>query len=262
MSKVKVEKDTSERWLLTYADLMNLLLIFFIILYAMSNIDKDKYSKLAESFSEVMGMGKKPESVLELETEKIALIEMEAVQKAKKAAEQENKRMGEIENKVKDLVKQYNLSSYVTVTREERGLVISITDNILFESGSVRLNEGSKGIVLGIGKVINEIYDNQISIEGHTDSDYMKSGEFPSNWELSAERATTVLRLLVDSGGIDPERIFAVGYGQYRPKVPNTTSENKAKNRRVNIVIINSNYQGSVPPSISDTEPKLKAPIN
>ncbi|HCC07289.1 MAG TPA: flagellar motor protein MotB [Clostridiales bacterium] len=258
MSKKKVEKDSTERWLLTYADLMNLLLIFFIILYAMSSADTAKFAALSESLSEVMG-GKKPESMIEMENEKTAIIEMEAQEKAKKAAEEEEKkRMANIENKVNELIKQNNLTGFVSVTKEERGLVISITDNILFESGSARINEGSKGIVLGISRIINEMYANQISIEGHTDSDYIRSVHFPTNWELSADRATTVVRFLVDNAGISPERIFAVGYGEFRPKVPNTTPENKAKNRRVNIVIINSSYLGSVPPSVSETGPRLQ----
>ncbi|HAN10535.1 MAG TPA: flagellar motor protein MotB [Clostridiales bacterium] len=261
MSKTKVEKDTSERWLLTYADLMNLLLIFFIILYAMSSVDQTKYAALAESLSDVMS-GKKPESMIEMELDKTSIIEMEAEQKAKKSANtEEKKRMAEIENKVNELIKLNNLSGFVSVTKEERGLVISITDNILFESGSAKINEGSKGIVLGIAQIINELYANQISIEGHTDSDYIRSAQFPSNWELSADRATTVVRFLVDGGKISPERIFAVGYGEFRPKVPNTTAANKAKNRRVNIVIINSSYQGSVPPSVSNVGPKLQKSI-
>lgn len=272
MPKKKVEKDNAERWLLTYSDLMNLLLIFFIILYAMSNVDEAKYQALAESMSEVLGSGgsQKP-NILEMESSNDSMIDLgeqargkeyekerakvEAEEKAaaEKAAAEEKKRMSNIQSQVQDLIKQNNLSGFVTVSNEERGLVISITDNILFESGSAVINEGSKGIIQGIANIINQLYANQIGVEGHTDSDYIKNNEFASNWELSAVRATTVTRFLIDNAGIEPDRLFAIGYGEFRPRVPNTTPENKAKNRRVNIVLIDSDYQGSVAPTTTDS---------
>jgi chemotaxis protein MotB len=260
--KAKVEKDSAERWLLTYADLMNLLLILFIILYAMSQLDSAKYNQLARSLSRAFGDSSAASYIGTTGmANSIVPLESDGFSSTVIPTSLEAQQMQAVEQKVTELVASENLKGSVDVTMEERGIVISIRAQVLFKSGSSDIEATSVKTVESIGKVLLSIPGNQIKIEGHTDNDPITTSLFPSNWELSSVRATNVLRLLVDKAGINPKMISAVGYGEFRPKVPNTTAENKAINRRVNIVIVKSMYnpvEGNSPtaapqPSASDT---------
>jgi len=240
--KGKVEKDTSERWLLTYSDLMNLLLILFIILYTMSKVDVAKYQQVAQSLraalgdrvtNSIIGEGGAGSSMVPLDSNAPSPVI---------PANMEEQQMEAVKDKVSELIKKENLNGEVEVTLEERGIVISIRAQVAFKPGSADIEPEAKKTILDIGKILQSVPGNQIRVEGHTDTDPINTPRFPSNWELSGARAVNVLRLLVDGGGISPKIISAVGYGEYRPKVPNTTPANKAINRRVNIVIVKNLY--------------------
>lgn len=239
--KGKVEKDTSERWLLTYADLMNLLLILFIILFAMSQVDAGKFQQLSNSLHKAFGSG--TGNVINSQGGN-SLIPMENTAPGSNVApvQTEEEQMDEVQQQVSDLIEDQKLGNTIAVDLEERGIVISITAQLLFKSGSAELEPDSKPTIQEIGNILKAIPGNQIRIEGHTDTDPIRNSTYPSNWELSSARATNVLRLLVDKAGIDPRRISAVGYGEYRPKAPNTSLQNKALNRRVDIVIVKSKF--------------------
>jgi chemotaxis protein MotB len=249
MAKQKVVKDTSERWLLTYADLMNLLLILFILLYSMSQVDQSKYEQLAQSLNASLGIssGKKFTPTQGAGSSVIPLPNTipETVIKSK----MEQQQMDEVQKQVNNLVKNGNLEGKVDVQMQERGIVISITAQLLFKPGEADIVPGSKPTIQEIGTVLKGIPGNQIRIEGYTDTDPIHTDKFPSNWELSSARATNILRLLVDTAGIDPGMIAATGYGEMRPIVKNDTAENKAKNRRVNIVILKKIYDAAEPSS-------------
>jgi chemotaxis protein MotB len=241
--KERVVKDTAERWLLTYADLMNLLLIFFIILYAISNVDVAKYNQLAASLRSALGDS--PASVHAISTDGagINIIQMVAPEVVVPSTGEGNQ-MNEVKKQVDALIEKGKLQNDVYVSIQERGVLISITAQLLFKSGSAEIEPQSKQVVEKIGNtVLKAIPGKQIRIEGHTDNDPIYSREFPSNWELSAVRATNVLMLLVgDKVGINPKSISAVGYGEFRALVQNTSEENKKKNRRVDIVILRDAY--------------------
>ncbi|MCX7709413.1 MAG: OmpA family protein [Clostridia bacterium] len=240
--KAKVEKDTSERWLLTYADLMNLLLIFFIILYTMSQVDVAKFNQLAASLraefgnnatSSLIGDGGTNNSLINLEANAPANVVPSKL---------EEQQIEEVKKEVTEMIEKENLKGSVEVTIQERGAVISIMEKVLFKSGSAEIEQDSKPTVEKIGNILKSITSNQIKVEGHTDDDPIRTTQFPSNWELSSARATNVLRLLVDKAGINPKSISAVGYGEFRPKAENTSPENKAANRRVDIVIVKNKF--------------------
>lgn len=239
MAKVKVEKDNAERWLLTYADLMNLLLILFIILFAMSQVDTEKFQQLSQSLSAAFGNGSPP-SVLQGGDSGNSLVNFPATMPSPVIPSKlEEQQMEALKGEITDMVKQEGLSSNVTVALQERGIVITINERVLFKSGSAEIEKQSQENVINIGKnILSKIPNKFIRIEGHTDNVPIKSALFPSNWELSADRATNVLRLLVDQAGISPKIISAVGYGEYTPLVPNNSDANRAKNRRVDIVIL------------------------
>lgn len=254
--KTKVVKDNAERWLLTYADLMNLLLILFILLYTISSVDKEKYKQVAASIrSAFTGTGKiigekKPG------TENILPGDL-GILPADNPKAKEMKKMEKFKKSAKEFLDSNNLNSSIEITIEERGVVISIKDNLLFASGSANIL--SRDTVIKIGKMLKLYMPyKQIHIEGHTDSDPIKTERFPDNMELSTARANSVLRILKDTAGIDPKYLSSTGYGEFRPKNPNTTSQNKAKNRRVDIVIIKDEYQITEPESINSARKTIE----
>lgn len=239
MGKVKVEKDNAERWLLTYADLMNLLLILFIIFFAMSQVDTVKFQQLSQSLSSAFGTGSPP-SVVQGSGSGNSLVNFPATMPSPVIPSKlEEQQMEALKGEITGMVKAEGLSANVSVALQDRGIVITINEKVLFKSGRAEIEKESQLNVLKIGKdILSKIPDKHIRIEGHTDNVPMKSALFPSNWELSASRATNVLRILIDQANLDPKSISAVGYGEYTPLVPNTSDENRAKNRRVDIVIL------------------------
>lgn len=255
--KVKVEKDNNERYLLTYGDLMNLLLIFFIILYSMSQVDAQKFEQLSSSFQSAFGDYPKGNIINQGGGGANILPSMNpsgspAPTPAPSAGSgngltAEERGTQEVKQKVEQLITQQNLQGNLEVELQERGVVISITANLLFASGSAEIEKDSLPVLDKIGNILLAVPGNNIRIEGHTDNDPIKTSLYPSNWELSSARATNVLRRLVDNAGIKPNVISSVGYGEYRPKVPNVNDANKAVNRRVDIVIIKSIFDATEP---------------
>lgn len=253
-AKEKIVKDNAERWLLTYADVMNLLLIFFIILYSMSQVDQQKFEQLAESLSKAFGTYSgstmKPanpaggNSVIPLPRNKPSSVI---------SSNMEEEQMHAVKEKVEELAKEGDLEGKIDVKMEERGIVISITAQLLFKPGSADIEPDSKPTIQEIGAILKNISGNHIKIEGHTDSDQLSNAsKYVDNLELSTARANNVLRLLVKNAGINPQNISSAGYGEQRPVVPNTTRENKAKNRRVNIVILKSIFDKTEPEKLEE----------
>ena len=239
------EKENSERWLLTYADLITLLLVFFIIMYTMSNVDKQKFAQMANALKGAMGAS--GEKVLEMFPNQ-AVVPINNGS----AYNSEERQMEGVEKQMEELIEKAGLKDEIQVEVQERGLVVSIKSYILFESGKAQLTPESVGIIAHIAQILSQVSGKQIRIEGHTDSDPISTPEFPSNWELSSARATCVLKLILAKGHFNPTKISAVGYGEYRPKVPNTTVENKGQNRRVDIVIIRDELDTTDPRAFQD----------
>jgi chemotaxis protein MotB len=245
VAKVKVIKDNAERWILTYADVMNLLLILFILLYSMANVDVAKYQQVAQSLraafgdsaaSQVVGEGGAAPSIVNLDATAPSPVI---------PATLEQQQMEQVKNKVADIIKKEGLSGQVEVTMQERGIVISIEEKVLFPSGSADLEPESKVTIEQLGKVLLAIPGKHIRVEGHTDNVPIKNSRFPDNQELSTARANSVWRILVNDVGLDPQLLSTTGYGEYRPKVPNDTVENKKQNRRVDIAILNDLFDKS-----------------
>jgi chemotaxis protein MotB len=230
--------ENLERWLLTYADLITLLLVFFIVLYSMSSVNQKKFEGLSQSLAIIFGnVGRS--GVLEGGRSVIP----------GNMHFKEKLNMQNTEERVKRLIAQMGLQGKVTTSYQERGLVISIKDTVLFLSGSADLMDNAQQIIARVGQILAKM-PNSIRVEGHTDNDYIHNERFFSNWELSTSRATNVLQYLIARTGIEPGRLSAAGYGEYRPKVPNTSDENKALNRRVDIVLLSSEFTKFEPPPL------------
>lgn len=240
--KPRAVKENSERWVLTYADVMNLLLILFIILYTMSQVDVAKFNQLAASLKAAFGdsaatmmmmQGANGNSIIPLDASSPSPVVSSSM---------EDQQMQAVKETIEKLAEKENLTGEVEVSIKERGVEISIKERVLFKPGSAQIEQVSMQTITRIGKVLLSIPGNHIRVEGHTDNDPINTAQFPSNWELSSMRATNVLRILVEKCGINPKIISSVGYGEFTPKVPNTTPQNKSANRRVDIVILKNMY--------------------
>lgn len=238
-------------WIVTYADLMSLLLIFFILLFSMSNVNEEKFTSASESMQVALGSG--GGSLVSGNGGAIG-IGGEDSGNTSGGVSDEKKEEGSNQEPMEvldpELLKMYNdvvrfleeneLTSQVTVDANKNGLFVDIQESILFSSGSADVSASGRETLETLSEMIAS-FDNQVIIEGYTDDVPVINAQFDTNWELSTARAVSVLRYISEEKGIDPSRLSARGYGEHSPIVPNDSAENRAKNRRVNIVIV---YEG------------------
>lgn len=246
--KRKPEKEpNNERWLLTYSDLITLLMIFFIILYAMSNVDKQKFESLAQGFNTTMGGGSRViENIMPFPNDGTfhsdttdPISPNTGVNTGTTPSEDD------ILSQIKDTLDKYisyeKLNYNISTSIEERGVIITLKDTLFFDTGKTDIKPEAKKNIIKLGEILNKI-DNYIRIEGHTDNVPISSSLFKSNWELSVLRSTEVAHILIDKSNMPPDRISVVGYGEFRPIDTNDTELGKSHNRRVDIVILNSKF--------------------
>ncbi|MFH1687341.1 MAG: flagellar motor protein MotB [bacterium] len=219
------DDENADRWLLTYADMITLLLAFFIVMYSMSQLDAKKFDRMAEALNGVLRGG---ESILnKFDDEQLAanhgLLKLGNLRVIQTQIQKQFKEMG----------KESDVQTEIT----ERGLVVHIVESALFSQGSATLQPRAMEILDLIAQRTTGI-PNHIRVEGHTDDRPINTDRFPSNWELSSARATEVVRYFIDNHGLEPSRSSALGYGKFRPVRPNTSIENRARNRRVDVVIL------------------------
>ena len=212
-----------DRYLITYADLITLLLGLFIILYAISNIDLNKYSKMMAAMESIFGNN----SVA-------ASLENITVSGKSKII---NSGIDDLKAKLQKVILQQEFSNSVSLEENDRGITIHILENILFASGKAELT-GTSRLVLGeLAGILGKL-PNDIRVEGHTDNLPINSPLYASNWHLSVARALNTAYFLINDQKLDPEKVTIVGYAEYKPIADNITVEGRAKNRRVDIVII------------------------
>jgi chemotaxis protein MotB len=244
------EKDNAERWLLTYADLITLLLIFFVVMYALSSIDAKKFEAMAVSMANAMGG-----------STSVMPNPGEAIPPGVSTPDQaENDDLEQLRKELQDYIDENGLEGQVTVNLEERGIVLSFQDVALFSLGSAVLTPYAKELIDTVGLIL--IRSTQyVRVEGHTDDLPINTREFPSNWELSAARANSVVQTLIADLNFPPHRLSVTGYGEFRPQVPNDSVENRQVNRRVDIVVLRSVYE-TAEPGASMKPPYYEAPAD
>jgi chemotaxis protein MotB len=236
----RVEKpENHERWLLTYSDLITLLMIFFVVLYSASTVNETKYKQLATSMGAVFTGGSTV-----LGSEENSGSSSDNAGELKPLVQTEEEKLKGIENQINDIVKDLQLEGSVSTSIEERGLIISFTDSVFFDSGKADIKDELKPKLISVSKILNKI-DNYVRVEGHTDNIPINNSDFHSNWQLSSVRASNVVEFLINYGEISPNRLSAVGYGEYRSIADNNTEEGRAKNRRVDILILNNKFDGT-----------------
>ena len=244
------EHENSERWLLTYADMITLLVAFFIMLYSMSVMNQAKFQQLAISvrsgfgqtvvggaptvFSRGGGVNGTPAII---NSSKSTPSNEDFIKDAR--VRQDADALDKAYAAIKAYIEKNGLKDAMHVTRNERGVIVTVmTDKMLFAPGQADLRPGELALLDTVGDVIRKAVPlNPVRVEGHTDSQPIHTGRFPSNWELSTTRATTVLRYF-EARGVGPQRLEAGGYADQRPITANDTDAHRAQNRRVEIVIL------------------------
>jgi chemotaxis protein MotB len=231
MSKKKVhhEEHPDETWLVPYSDMLTLLLALFIVMFAMSETDKTKFQKMSEQFSVIFSGGGSSQTFDKPGDTFVP------PQSSKMSSEEDT--MKEIKKFLDEEIEKAGHSDKVKVVVNKEGLEISMQDLVLFNSGDDKILNQSSPLLLQISKGLRSL-DNDIKIVGHTDNIPIKTQKFQSNWDLSAMRAINVMHFLVNAGGLKPERFSIQGYGEYMPKFDNSTAEGRAKNRRVEILVV------------------------
>jgi len=241
------EHDNLDRWLLTYADLITLLLGLFVVLYSMAQINESKFHEVVIALGHLFG-GKStiqlnkdvPTTVIQ-ESDKEDLDKSPLSEKQKEIAMQVNKAMG-----------QYIKSGKVSIVRSPSGLTIHLLEALLFDIGKANLKPEAMNILDELIPIISNL-PNDIRFEGHTDNVPINTGQFPSNWHLSVARGLNTAYYMIQKG-VNPQKISIVGYSEYRPVAPNDSDANRALNRRVDIVIVD------IPTNAVTKHPQAKAP--
>jgi chemotaxis protein MotB len=237
--------DNQERWLLTYADLITLLLAFFVVMYSMSRIDAKKFGAVANALTGAL-------------SGQNAVLDRTRSDELLGGGPLKTGALRLMQRQLQQTIQRERMENAISSDLSERGLVIHVREGALFDEAKAELAPGAVAILHAIGDEIRNLA-NDVRVEGHTDPRPISTARFPSNWELSTARATSVLRFLVDSTGFAPTRISAVGYGHYRPVASNDTSEDMAKNRRVDIVILSEQMSLYEPRGVTATTPRLSA---
>lgn len=240
--KHEEEHENHERWLVSYADFITLLFAFFVVMYAISSVNEGKYRILSNSLGIAFGGAtpKTPTLKDPVEVNRPALNIRPIPTPAQRASDAAVKREKiQMTNIARDLLKAMApliSQGKVRVTQTSRGVSVEINASLLFAPGEAKLSPISEKALSAVGEVLNKV-DNDIQVEGHTDNVPISNAMFPSNWELSAVRASSVVRLFLDNG-MDEKRLVAVGHGANQPVASNDTAEGRLRNRRVQLMIL------------------------
>ncbi|MFA9398587.1 MAG: flagellar motor protein MotB [Clostridiaceae bacterium] len=238
------EGPKSDGWIATFSDTMTLLLTFFILLYSFSSVDSIKFQQIAESLQNVL-TGSNGSTILEQNMEDgTTPIQIDATDaqdstdnSLESEVDEQDKNIKELYETVSEYVSENNLEALVSIKENKRGVVLEMKDSVLFNSGSADVLSTSIALLDKVDGLIKTL-DNEIIVEGHTDNTPIHNSKFDSNWELSTQRAINVVKYFIDVKKNTASRFSAQGYSEYNPIVANDTTTNKAKNRRVNVLII------------------------
>ncbi len=238
MEMLEVEEN-GNAWIVTFADMMTLILVFFILLYTLSTFEDEAYRDLVDSIQVLDGEGNQV-SVIDYarssgrDPEPLQAVEdMLGLKPSEQVIEMIKPVMV---SELESMIESTDLSDSVDLAYEGDQINLQIDGRLLFASAKAELKDEAKIIFANLGQMFRQFADYRIAIRGHTDDRDIATVQFPSNWELSAVRATTVLRYFIRQG-IDPERMTATGYADFIPLVDNSTPENRARNRRVEFVL-------------------------
>lgn len=243
------EVDNHERWLVSYADFVTLLFAFFLVMYSISSEDFSQYKKLTNALNSSFG---ERDKVIESEIvqteivetiEPIEVPEIVVVPQDKKLSNEilkERLLLEKVSKQLNDALQDYIKDDQITVIRNDFWVELQMNSQLLFLSGEAHLSSDASLIFKKVAELIASM-PNVVSIEGHTDNVPIENKLFSSNWELSSARATSVVREFINNG-ISPQRLSAVGYGEFHPVADNNTEDGRAQNRRVVLVLVSQTF--------------------
>ncbi len=209
--------------MVTYGDMMTLLLTFFVLIVSFSSTEVVKFRAAMDSVRE--GMGIWPENNSAIPNVYLRNLQDQATESE------------EVVEEIEEMQKDNSALEFIEVYNTPQGVRLILSDSLLFNSGSAELTEVFQNLLERIGAVVARRSFNLVRVEGHTDNVPINTPRFPSNWELSASRAVQVVKFLADNSDIPPQDLSGVGYGQYRPRSDNDTATGRARNRRVEIFL-------------------------
>ena len=260
MRRKPEERENHDRWLVSYSDFLTLLLALFVVMYAISQVNEGKYKVVAGSL--VTAFGNQPN---QLNRQSITTVTPDSLpirdpvkrpidrstgdsmgdyliaKKARRIAEAQRRQQEKMEIIARDVIAAFDpllRNGQVRVVQSDLGVRVEIDASLLFAPGDARLQEESSKVLESVAQVLKNT-DHAIQVEGHTDNVPIVTEKFPSNWELSAVRASSVVRLLIASG-LGATRLTAVGYGENRPLESNDSEEGRKHNRRVTVMILSA----------------------
>jgi chemotaxis protein MotB len=230
------EGHINESWLLPYADLLTLLLAVFIVLFASSSLDASKFSQMSSVFNQIFdgGTGMMDSSA---PTPVPVPKDSEGEENENSSYLEDQQSLEEIQDNLDEYIAVHELENQFETQLTEEGLLITIRDSILFETGEATIKPQYTTLAKDISNLLVFDKPRQIVIAGHTDNVPINNAEFPSNWELSMMRAINFLKPIVSNADLDPQLFSVKGYGENKPVASNDTAEGRSKNRRVEVLI-------------------------
>lgn len=227
--KKKQSEGGGSTWLCTFNDLITLLMVFFVLIFVMSSGDAEKFQEMRNSIMRGLGL---------LDSKGMGSAGIVKGPTSVRRLSPREEDPSEISDEIKDYVSDIDSAMpWIDTSITENGLTISLEGSVAFEPGIADINPRVFPALKGIGKLINKI-PNAVRVEGHSDNVPISTPKFPSNWELSIARAANVTKYLIEHANVSPLRLSAVGYGDSRSLLPNDTAKQRAKNRRVEIVLL------------------------
>lgn len=230
------EEHVDESWLIPYADLLTLLLALFIVLFSMSSVDAIKFKEMANALNSSFEGGTglfeypsavPPEQALSLNKEE-----------KKESGNPEKKSLQEVQQKVNQYIEDRQLTGKLQTKLTDEGLLITILDNVLFDSGVAEIRPADRQLAKEISQLLVMETPKNVIISGHTDNIPIRNQYFESNWDLSVMRAVNFMKALLENPKLNPALFSAKGYGEYKPIADNSTEQGRLKNRRVEILIV------------------------
>lgn len=241
----RAEHDNHERWLISYADFITLLFAFFVVMYSISSVNEGKYRTFSEALNEAFDK-KAPAAPVTVgvvsgqQEQKLKVLvdkqTLEQLQQQRNIQQQ----MAEVDANLRQVMSPLILQGQVAISQNRRGVVVDISASTLFREGEATVQPAALDTLRQAAAVLASV-DQAIEVEGHTDDVPIKNAQFPSNWELSAGRASSVVRMLVNYG-VPEIRLSAVGMAANHPVAANDTPEHRARNRRVSITILSPEF--------------------
>ncbi len=248
------EEESQDRWLVSYADFITLLFAFFVVMYSIAQLNNTKYDSLVEALKdEFTAKNQKPvtaeqpipaeDSVTVVQPIKLDDPTDEEKRKRQRLSDEilhERRVLAKASENLHAVLEPYLKNDLVSVKRNDFWLELEMKSDLLFLSGEAELSKKASPVIRKIAEVLGGM-PNMINVEGHTDNIPIDTVEFPSNWDLSAARATSVVRELIKDH-INPKRLAVVGYGEFHPVADNSTEEGRFKNRRVVLVVMSQAF--------------------